>query len=145
VTFGAHIPDLAAPRGAKALGYVYGFVDAGLRVAGQDMADTLIGVPIMYQVLRRAFPGSEQRYLEFIITSIKGDPNMMAGSMYGGHQYLDWVNGKLHGPMGLARCVAEVESNGVTLDQKHELSGEAEPKMTTGASREQIQRPEERE
>src|SRR5438067_963405 len=88
---GSRTPDLAMPRGAKALGYVYGFIDAGLRAVGQDMADTSIGVPVTYQVLRRVFPNSEQRYLEFIAASIKNDRNMMAGIMLGGQQYIDWL------------------------------------------------------
>lgn len=108
---GRDTPDLASPRGAKALGYVYGFVDAGLRVIGQDMSDMSVGVPLTYQVLRRVFPGFEQRYLDYIVQSIKSDHNMMAGVMLGGQQYLDWLNGKLHAPMGLARCLIELESD----------------------------------
>ncbi len=109
-------PDLESPRGAKALGYVYGFVDAGLRVIGQDMSDMSVGVPLMYQVLRRVFPGSEQRYLDYIAESIRSDHNMMLGVMLGGQQYLDWLNGKLHAPMGLARYLIEFESAGSAAD-----------------------------
>ena len=42
----------------KALGYVYGFVDAALQSMGLDIADVPVGIPILYHVLRRLFPGS---------------------------------------------------------------------------------------
>jgi hypothetical protein len=32
----------------RALGYVYGYIDAALRADGHDMANTSIGGPIMY-------------------------------------------------------------------------------------------------
>jgi len=108
---GGDLPDLASPRGAKALGYVYGFVDASLRGIGQDMSDMSVGVPLTYHVLRRVFPGDEQRYLDYIAQSIKSDDQMMAGVMLGGQQYLDCLNGKLRAPMGLARCLIELKSD----------------------------------
>jgi hypothetical protein len=108
VAVGGHVPDLATARGAKALGYVYGFVDAGLRALGLDMADTSIGVPVVYQVLRRVFPDSEQRYLEFVVESVGNDRMMMAGILLDGQQYVDWVSGRLKAPMGLARCLIEL-------------------------------------
>ncbi len=103
--------NLATSQGAKALGYVYGMVDAALRVVGQDMADISIGVPVIYQVLRRIFPGQEDRYLEFISQSIQNNRDMMIGVMKGGQQYLDWLNGKLNMPMGLARYLLELGSD----------------------------------
>jgi hypothetical protein len=105
----SHESDLATARGAKALGYVYGFVDAALRNVGQDMAYMLIGVPVMYQVLRRVFPGCEERYFDFILQSIQSDPNLMIGIMKGGQQYMDWLNRKLKAPMGLARYLIELQ------------------------------------
>ncbi len=107
--FGPSIPDLAAPEGARALGYVYGFVDAALRSKGQDMADLKIGVPVTYQVLRRVFPGREDVYLEFIGNSLNHDGIMMSGITLGGQQCLDWLNGKLQAPMGLARCIVDLQ------------------------------------
>ncbi len=100
--------DLATSQGAKALGYVYGVVDAALRAVGQDMAEMSIGVPVTYQVLHRIFPGHEDRYLEFISQSIQNNRDMMTGIMKGGQQYIDWLNGKLNAPMGLARYLIEL-------------------------------------
>lgn len=50
----------------KAIGYVYGFIDAALRTIGQDMSNAAVGIPITYQVLRRLFPGCEDRYVQFL-------------------------------------------------------------------------------
>jgi hypothetical protein len=42
---GVSIEDEQGHPKRKALGYVYGFIDAALRATGQDMADMSIGVP----------------------------------------------------------------------------------------------------
>ncbi len=44
----------------KALGYVYGFIDAALRTIGQDMSDPSVGPPVAFQVFRHAFPGARR-------------------------------------------------------------------------------------
>ncbi len=100
--------DLATPQGTKALGYVYGFIDAALRFRGQDMADLSIGIPVTYQVLRKVFPGYEKKYLEFMLQSIQNDPNMRTGIMTGGQEYFDWINKKLNAPIGLGRYLIEL-------------------------------------
>ncbi len=57
--------EISEPLELRALGYIYGFIDAARRTIGQDMADNSVGVPITFQVLRRLFPGSEHEYLPF--------------------------------------------------------------------------------
>lgn len=104
---GPNIPDLANPEGSKALGYVYGFVDAALRSVGQDMAKMDIGPPVTYQVLRAVFDEDADRYLQWLQTHIGASELMMAGVMSGGQQFVDWQSGKLEMPMGLARFVLE--------------------------------------
>lgn len=89
----------------RALGYVYGFIDAALRTIGQDMADNAVGIPVTFQILRRLFPGTEHEYLEFLKENIGKDATMMAAVMYGGQQYIDFNNGKLGAPMGLAKTL----------------------------------------
>lgn len=91
----------------KALGYVYGFIDAALRTVGRDMSDRSIGVPITYHVLRRLFAGREDGYIALLSDGVGKDQLMMAGVMYGGQQYIDFNNGKLAAPMGLARMHLE--------------------------------------
>ncbi len=115
---GGHTSDLATRRGSKALGYVYGTVDAALRTVGQDMAEMSVGVPALYQVLRRLFPGSEDRYLDFITQSVTSDRDMMSGMMKGGQQYIDWRNGKINTPMGLARYLLELRKGAEETGQE---------------------------
>jgi hypothetical protein len=89
----------------RALGYIYGFVDAALRTIGEDMADNAVGIPVTFQILRKLFPGSEQDYLEFLKGNVGKNAGMMSAVMYGGQQYIDFNNGKLAAPMGLARTL----------------------------------------
>jgi len=89
----------------KALGYIYGFIDAALRTIGQDMANESIGIPITFHILRLVFPGSEEKYLEFLTECVGHDPNVTIAAMTGGQQYIDFNNGKLAVPMGLARYI----------------------------------------
>ncbi len=69
----------------KAIGYVYGFVDAVLRTKGWDMVDLDIGIPVTFHVLRRLWPGKEQEYLTFLVEHLK-DPNVLVGCLHGGQQ-----------------------------------------------------------
>ena len=96
---------LPAGSERRALGYIYGFVDAALRTIGQDMGDPLLGVPVMFQVLRRLFPGREPEYLDLLHEAMGTDRVVIAEMMHGGQQYLDFNNGKLAAPMGLARIL----------------------------------------
>lgn len=91
-----------APR---ALGYIYGFIDAALRTIGEDMADTAIGVPVTFHVLRGLFPGQEQDCLNVLLDKLGTDEIVMAAVQHGGQQYLDFDNGRLAAPMGLARIL----------------------------------------
>jgi hypothetical protein len=86
----------------KAIGYVYGCVDAVLRTKGWDVADLNVGVPIIYHVLRQLWPGREQEFLTYLIEHMS-DPNVAAGCMHGGEQYLDSLKPENSGkvPMGL--------------------------------------------
>src|SRR5262245_32546002 len=43
----------------RAVGYVYGWTDAFLRVGGWDMADIDIGVPVLFHALRHLWPGKQ--------------------------------------------------------------------------------------
>ena len=101
----ASTSEISEPLELRALGYIYGFIDAALRTIGQDMADNAVGIPITFQVLRRLFPGSEHEYLEFLKENIGKDATIMAAVMYGGQQYIDFNKGKLAAPMGLAKTL----------------------------------------
>jgi hypothetical protein len=91
----------------KVLGYVYGFTDAVLRVKGRDMTDMSVGPPVTYHVLRQLWPEHANKYMEFIFENLTTNSLMHVGIMHGGQQFLDFVNGKLKAPMGLALFLLE--------------------------------------
>jgi hypothetical protein len=93
----------------KALGYVYGFIDAALRTIGQDMSDSSVGIPVTFQVLRHVFPGREERCLQCLADHMGTNKAVTLGALTGGQQYLDVNSGKLSVPMGLARYILEEE------------------------------------
>jgi hypothetical protein len=107
VVVGDSIDDQAGNINPKALGYIYGFIDAALRTIGQDMGDESIGIPMTFQVLRQVFPGREEEYLGYLIEHMGHDQIVTAAAAVGGQQYLDFNNGKLAAPMGLARYVLD--------------------------------------
>ncbi len=92
----------------KALGYLYGFVDAALQSMGQDIADVPVGIPVLYHVLRQLFPGHEGAYMEFFASHDR-DKSVTLGMMEGGQQFIDYVaNPHPPGhPMGFARSISE--------------------------------------
>jgi hypothetical protein len=92
----------------KALGYVYGYIDAALRTKGHDMADMSIGVPITFQVIRRLWPDHVNECMDFLAKNLQSDTLMNAGIMHGGQQFLDYSKPGAAGvPMGLARFMIE--------------------------------------
>ena len=92
----------------KAIGYIYGFIDAALRTQGEDMADLSVGVPMVFHVLRRLFPGHEQAYTEFLANH-NDEVAVRLGMMAGGQQYLDFIAkpGAKGAPTGFARFIVE--------------------------------------
>ena len=92
----------------RAMGYIYGFIDAALSTTGQDMSDVRVSVPITYQVLERVFPGSGEKYVTFLSNNIGRDQAVTLGMTIGGQQYLDFCKSDSKGaPMGLARYLIE--------------------------------------
>ncbi len=69
----------------RAIGYLYGFVDAVLRSKGWNMADSEIGIPITFQVIRRLWPGKEREYMDFLADHLS-DPVVVAASMQAKHK-----------------------------------------------------------
>jgi hypothetical protein len=102
------IEDANGNINRKALGYIYGHIDAFLRTRGYDMADSEMSVPLTFHVLRKLFPaGNPTRYLEFLIHNLD-DQMVTLGCMAGGQQYLDYRKPNTEGsPMGLARFILE--------------------------------------
>lgn len=96
----------------KAIGYIYGFIDAALRTIGQDMSNAAVGIPITYQVLRRLFPGCEDKYVQFLADHMGKNERVTMEAMKGGQQYIDFTKpGAKGAPMGLARYLIEAEKH----------------------------------
>jgi hypothetical protein len=106
----ASIEDEQGYPKRKALGYVYGYIDASLRLKGQDIKDMSIGPPIIYQVIRKLWPQRVNEYMDFLAKNLVSDELMHVGIMHGVQQCLDYRNGKFRSgvrfgsaePMGLA-------------------------------------------
>jgi hypothetical protein len=102
------IEDTHGKINRKAIGYIYGYVDAFLRTRGYDMADTDIGVPVTFHVLRKLFPNhNATNYVEFLMQNLN-DEMVALGCVAGGQQFLDYSKPNSTGaPMGLARFILE--------------------------------------
>lgn len=108
VATGKSIEDEQGRLKRKALGYVYGYIDAALRVKGHDMADMSIGVPITFQVIRRLWPDRVNECMDYLAKNLQTDALMNAAIMHGGQQFLDYTKPGASGvPMGLARFMIE--------------------------------------
>lgn len=108
VAAGRSIEDEQGRLKRKALGYVYGYIDAALRTKGHDMADMSIGVPITFQVIRRLWPDHVNDCMDFLAKNLQSDALMNVGIMQGGQQFLDYSKpGSSGAPMGLARFMIE--------------------------------------
>src|SRR5271165_7525611 len=74
----------------KAIGYVYGYVDAALRSRGWNMRDMEIGPPITFHVIRRLWPGKESEYFDFLAEHLS-ELVVNAGILRGGQEFTDWL------------------------------------------------------
>jgi hypothetical protein len=92
----------------KAIGYIYGFIDCALQCRGEDITNVSVGLPIVYQVLRKLFPGHEQAYTDFLMAHMD-DEIVVLGMMEGGQQYNEFIDrSDAKGmPMGLARFILD--------------------------------------
>ena len=91
----------------KAMGYIYGFIDCALQSRGQDITDISLGLPILYHVMRKLFPGHEQGYVDFLMNNMD-DEIMVLGMIAGGQQYSDFLRAG-EAPWGLSRFIIEAK------------------------------------
>ena len=73
-----------------ALGYIYGFVDAGLQVGGLDIT-TRYGARALFSVLARLAPRRAEAYLAFLGESIPRNASVMNGVIMGGRECKMWL------------------------------------------------------
>jgi hypothetical protein len=72
------------------------------------MADASIGVPVTFHILRKLWPGKENEYLDYLKNNLRSDEALLAGTMHGGQQFVDYMIKRKDGaPMGLARFLLE--------------------------------------
>lgn len=90
----------------KAIGYIYGFIDCSLQCRDEDITNISVGLPILYHVMRKLFPGHEQAYIDFLMGHMD-DEIVVLGMMAGGQQYNEFIRAE-GAPMGLARFILEV-------------------------------------
>ena len=91
-------------KNKRALGYIYGFTDAALRVRGFDMADAKIAFPVLWHVLGYFVPEQEYEYCMFLFDKMRSDQEVILGSMTGGQEYLDYCSGKKGLPFGIVNA-----------------------------------------
>lgn len=81
---GRTLKDEGGRINRKALGYIYGFVDAAVTSVGQDIPAVFF--PTLYQVLRYLCPDREERYPQFLTDHIGNDELVILGAMKGRQQ-----------------------------------------------------------
>jgi hypothetical protein len=109
-TAGAHsdIDDRNGHPKLRVLGYVYGYIDAALRTDDHNIADTSIGGPIIYHVLRRLWPDRVNDCMRALLAKLRTDQQMMAAIKLGGQQCLELRKpGVSDVPLDLARFLIE--------------------------------------
>lgn len=89
----------------KAIGYVYGFVDSALQCREEDITNLDVGLPILYHVIRKLFPGNEQAYVDFLMSHMEDEVTVL-GMMAGGQEYREFLVEK-RSPFGLSRLILE--------------------------------------
>lgn len=90
----------------KAIGYIYGFIDCALQCRGEEVTNLELGLPILYHVMHKLFPGNEQAYIDFLMTNMDDEVTVL-GMMVGGQEYHEFLH-EGRAPLGLSRLVLGV-------------------------------------
>jgi hypothetical protein len=99
--------DAGGRINGKALGYVFGFLDALLQSSKLDIRD-VEGEAFMHSLLARLFPPEVARTGTYVahLRNMRDDPEVMNGVMLGGKQAVDWLRHKAP-PVRWATCFSE--------------------------------------
>jgi hypothetical protein len=112
--------DPAGSINGKALGYVFGFLDALLQSSKLDIRDTE-GRATMLSLLGRLFPAENAKGGTFVIhlcNYMSSDPEILNGVMLGGKQAVDWLRHRAP-PVRWATCFSkELERMAAERDKK---------------------------
>ena len=87
----------------KAIGYIYGFIDCALQHRQENITNIDVGLPILYHVFRKVFPGHEQTYIDFLMAQMEDEVTVL-GMLAGGQEYSEFLReGKP--PFGLSTLI----------------------------------------
>jgi hypothetical protein len=103
-----HIADLSGKINGKALGYVFGFLDALLQTRNLDIRDAE-GYAAMISILGRLFPnevGLVSTYVNYLRKNMEHDAEIFDGVMLGGQQAKDFL-GRGTPPVRWATCFSK--------------------------------------
>jgi hypothetical protein len=104
----ATLEDSGGNINQRAIGYIYGYIDAALQAIGQDMGNKAVGVPIIHLILVELFPDKADSYMMFLLNHVSWDAAVREGVMTGGNQYVEFSKPNSRGhPMGLARYLIQ--------------------------------------
>lgn len=101
------IADITGKINGKALGYVFGFLDALSQSSKLDIRD-VEGEAALHALLARLFPEEVARTGTYVthLRNMRDDPEVMNGVMLGGKQATDWLRHKTP-PVRWPTCFSE--------------------------------------
>jgi hypothetical protein len=104
----AAIEDSSGDLNRKAIGYVYGYVNAYLK-ARFDLEPSHICVAVTSEILEVLFPRHESaEYSQFLMRNLN-DRLVVSGKKAGNREFQDYLDNRNAVPVGLARIIVEGE------------------------------------
>ena len=116
------ITDEAGTVNGKALGYIFGILDALLQYAKLDIRD-IQGEAALHSLIARNFPAEVGKVGTYVgyLKNMQNEPEVMNGVMLGGQQATDWLRLKAT-PVRWAGCFSEELARlAEQRDRKHKL------------------------
>lgn len=98
----------------KALGYMFGFIDFGLKRLGQDATNPTIGKPVVYEIIRLVFPGCEDRCIQYLTDFIGVDGLLTEAALAWHNDSVTYHNAKVRGedpqaPIGFVAALMDAD------------------------------------
>ena len=100
----------------KALGYMFGYIDFGLKRLGQDASNPTIGKPIVYEIIHLVFPGCEDRCIQYLTDFIGVDGSLTEAALAGHNDFVNHHNANRReeyprSPMGFALALMGADNH----------------------------------
>ena len=90
ISGGRSIEDSSGNYNKRALGYIYGFIDAALQSRGLTI-DHEYGIAALVGIYNQLWPGKGSDYCKYVIDNIP-EAELVGGIAYGGQEFCDWQN-----------------------------------------------------